>query len=138
MSNIVNMNMFQISKIYVKVHNHSAFLQEEESHTKQECIPVGCVPSAAVAVCWGGGGLPQCMLGYTPLLGLDTPWAWTPPRPGPGHPSLGRPPSYPPPGLGLDTPPGQIPHPIPPRPGPGHSPPVNRMTDRCKNSPIKG
>ena len=22
---------------------------------KQECIPVGCVPSAAVAVCWGGG-----------------------------------------------------------------------------------
>ena len=55
----------------------------------QECIPVGCVPSAAVAVCWGGvsargclpggclpggvclegvcpGGLPKCMLGYTP------------------------------------------------------------------------
>ena len=23
---------------------------------KQECIPVGCVPSAAVAVCWGEGG----------------------------------------------------------------------------------
>ena len=22
---------------------------------KQECIPVGCVPSAVVAVCWGGG-----------------------------------------------------------------------------------
>ena len=22
---------------------------------KQECIPAGCVPSAAVAVCWGGG-----------------------------------------------------------------------------------
>ena len=21
---------------------------------EQECIPVGCVPSAAVAVCWGG------------------------------------------------------------------------------------
>ena len=36
---------------------------------------VGCVPPAAVAVCWGGGCLPQCMLGY-PLglgLGLDTP-----------------------------------------------------------------
>ena len=59
---------------------------------KQECIPVGCVPSAAVAVVGeggdclggvflpgggvcpgrsavllgGGGGLPQCMLGYTP------------------------------------------------------------------------
>ena len=26
--------------------------------TKLECIPVGCVPSAAVAVCWGGGCLP--------------------------------------------------------------------------------
>ena len=25
---------------------------------KQECIPVGCVPSAAVAICWGGGCLP--------------------------------------------------------------------------------
>ena len=24
--------------------------------TKQECIPVGCVPSAAVAVCWGVSG----------------------------------------------------------------------------------
>ena len=22
--------------------------------TKQKCIPVGCVPSAAVAICWGG------------------------------------------------------------------------------------
>ena len=22
----------------------------------QECIPVGCIPSAAVAICWGGGG----------------------------------------------------------------------------------
>ena len=50
---------------------------------KQECFPVGCVPSAAVAVgkyltgsvCpgdvysnmhWVGGCLPQCMLGCTP------------------------------------------------------------------------
>ena len=24
--------------------------------TEQECIPIGCVPSAAVAVCWWGGG----------------------------------------------------------------------------------
>ena len=23
--------------------------------TKQECIPVGCVPSPAEAICWGGG-----------------------------------------------------------------------------------
>ena len=52
-----------------------------KNNTEQECIPVGCVPSAAVAVCWGGcvcswggcllqgvsapgGYLPQCMLGY--------------------------------------------------------------------------
>ena len=30
----------------------------DSQHTKyfeQECIPIGCVPSAAVAVCWGGG-----------------------------------------------------------------------------------
>ena len=26
------------------------------AHLKQECIPVGCVPSATVAVCSGGGG----------------------------------------------------------------------------------
>ena len=45
----------------------------------QECIPVGCVPPAAVAV---GGGLPQCMLGYTPLVvGLETSPGW-----GPGDP----------------------------------------------------
>ena len=54
----------------------------------QECIPVGCVPPAGVAVCWGGC-LPQCMLGYTP-------------GPGPGEP--------PPLGCG----PGDPPH--PPRP----------------------
>ena len=26
---------------------------------KQECIPVGCLPSAAVAVCWGVGDVCQ-------------------------------------------------------------------------------
>ena len=52
---------------------------------KQECIPVGCVPPAA-----GVGCLPQCMLGYPPGVGLETPpgqtpqclpwvWAWRPP-----------------------------------------------------------
>ena len=46
-------------------------------YVKQECIPVGCVPSAAVAVCWGGGfypggvcpgegGVSQHVLGQTP------------------------------------------------------------------------
>ena len=69
-------------------------------YNTQECIPVGCVPSAAVAVCYGGGCLPQCMLGYTPPrprpgdppglgLGLETP-----PMPGPGDPL----------GLGLEMP----------------------------------
>ena len=77
---------------------------------EQECIPVGCVPSAA-------GGLPQCMLGYTPPqvwawrppwvwawrsppdmgletglgVGLETPWVWA---------------WRPPPGVGLESPPG--------------------------------
>ena len=26
----------------------------EKNPSKQECIPAGCVPSTAVAVCWGG------------------------------------------------------------------------------------
>ena len=39
----------------------------------QECIPLGCVPPAVVAI--KGGDLPQCMLGYThPWV-----WAWRPP-----------------------------------------------------------
>ena len=91
---------------------------------KQECIPIGCVPSAAVAICWGMSA--SVHAGIHPLgLGLDTPqaWAWTPPlgrhppEPGDRHP-LGR-------------------HPL--GPGPRHAPgqtppvPVNRMTDRCKN-----
>ena len=34
---------------------------------KQECIPVGCIPPAAVAVCWGGvhAGIPPA-----------SPWMW--------------------------------------------------------------
>ena len=54
----------------------------------QKCIPVGCVPLAAVAVCWGRGCLPQCMLGTPPGCDLDTP------RPDPPTSPLG---------LGLDT-----------------------------------
>ena len=38
----------------------------------QECIPVGCVPPATVAISVGEGGLSQCMLGYTPRV-----WAWS-------------------------------------------------------------
>ena len=53
------------------------FLKTIKKNNKQECIPVGCVPSAAVTARGGGVGggrgmsawgrcLPQCMLGYTP------------------------------------------------------------------------
>ena len=100
---------------------------------KQEYIPVGCVLPTAVAV--GGGGLPQCMLGYNPLGLALTPqvWAWIPPgvglgpRCGPGSPGVvltpqvwawippARPPNIP---LGLD-PPARPPN-LPPGCGPGH------------------
>ena len=46
----------------------------------------------------GGGGLPQCMLGYTPLgVGLETApvWAWRPPGCGSGKPP-GQTPQLPP------------------------------------------
>ena len=40
-----------------------------------------------------GGRLPQCMLGYPPGVGLETPlphvWAWRPPRPDPSTSPLG-------------------------------------------------
>ena len=75
---------------------------------KQECIPVGCVPPAAVAVClWGVGCLPQCRPGSPPprVWALRPPsqqdpsttpqvWAWRPPQSDP---------SIPPPGVGLET-----------------------------------
>ena len=70
---------------------------------QQGCIPVGCIPPAAVAVSWGGGsasvhaeipplgvGLedpPQCEPRDHPWMwAWRTPqvWAWRPPRCGPG------------------------------------------------------
>ena len=98
----------------------------------QECIPVGCAPPAAVAICLGGclsqslpdppnippGSGPR----HPPAVGLDTPGC------GPGHPPprvwVWIPPNLPL-GLGLDTPlvrppnllPGSGPrHPAPPPP----------------------
>ena len=71
--------------------------REFSLHVVQECIPVGCVPSTAVAV-HGKECLPQCMLGYTtprcgpggPLgVGLKTPLGVgleTPPQYEPGDP----------------------------------------------------
>ena len=81
---------------------------------KQECIPVGCVPSAAVAVP-PKGGLPQCMLGYHPSdqapppREQTLPWTKYPPRIDPRE----------------QTPPHQTPQ--------TRHPPVDRMTDTCKN-----
>ena len=82
---------------------------------KQECIPVGCVPPAAVAICWGC--LPRCMLRYTPRsVGLE------PPQCGPGPPGCGLPPPHRcGPGQAPQHPPGSGPR-HPPRPDPQHPP----------------
>ena len=113
-----------------------------EKKTKQECISVGCVPPAAVAVTDGG-----CGPGPDPPQLPPWVWAWT------------RSPSASPLGVGLETPletwkacwnqtpqdqalplgPGppetrHIPKDqAPPAPGTRHPPPVNRITDTLKN-----
>ena len=46
-----------------------------QTFIQQECIPVGCVPSATVAVCFQGGP-------HTPLLEQAPPLEQTPPRAG--------------------------------------------------------
>ena len=35
---------------------------------KQECIPVGCVPSATVAICWGEGGICHGLLLWSSVM----------------------------------------------------------------------
>ena len=134
-------------------------------NSKQECIPVGCVQPAAVAV-WEG--LPQCMLGSPLGVGLETPpprcgpgdlpqlWAWRPPPScGPGNPHPPQPdPSTSPLGVGLETcckacwdttcnaccdttspwRPAARHAGIPPAMHAGiPPPPLNRITDTCKN-----
>ena len=51
-------------------HFHAVF---GKNYSKQECIPVGCVASAAVAVCWVGGVYPGgssvCLVGGLPGTG---------------------------------------------------------------------
>ena len=65
---------------------------------KQECIPVGFVPQAAEAVCWGGGCSASVHAGIHPMgvgletplgVGLETPqvWAWRPPSQTPQPPA---------------------------------------------------
>ena len=79
----------------LRVYSHLWFITREllrELFDKQECIPVGCVPPAVVAVCWGGVGgvcLSACWDIPPPGVGLETPqpypstspwvWAWRPP-----------------------------------------------------------
>ena len=124
-------------------------------YNKRECIPVGCVPPAAVANCWGVSASVQSGI-PTPRCGLGDPPGCEPgdpPRCGPGDPPQAIPLNFPL-GVGLETPPGQIPQ-LPPGCGPGdlqcmlgyHPPPwtetcnawwdttpsPDRMTDTCKN-----
>ena len=92
-------------------------MRKNEISIKQECILVGCVPSAAVAVSWGclpspGGVLPSggCfLLGVLPSQGVSAPR---------GSASRGV---SAPGGGGI------------PACTEADTPSVNRMTDRCKN-----
>ena len=117
---------------------------------KQECIPVGCVPPAAVAVL---GRSPPGTPGtrhprdQAPPRTMHLPGTRQPPRtrhplrtrhpPGPGTPGPGNSsPGTPLPGTRhpLDQATPRTRHPLrdqaPPR---TRYPPVNRMTNRCKN-----
>ena len=119
-------------------------LQVVTAVKEQECIPVGCVPPAAVAVCWGGVCLSACWdnslgVGLETALGvgLETPqvWAWRhPPKPDPSmFPWVWawRPARH----AGIPPPWRPARHAgIPPAMHAGIPPPyVNRITDTCKN-----
>ena len=74
-------NIFFIRKLNVFLDSswsnqgHLSPRRTIEISSKQECIAVGCIPPAVVAV---GGGLRQCMLWYTPLgvaLEKTPPWS---------------------------------------------------------------
>ena len=115
-----NFIMFVYEKIFLKFGQN--FLSNQrlkkfliDNHYKticeQECIPVGCVPTAAVA---GAGGLHQ------PPPGSCTPWTRHPP--GPCTPRTRHVPDP------RDHAPPWTRHP------PDQAPlPVDRMTDTCKN-----
>ena len=101
---------WSMSRWYASYWNAFLFMQ---IYGQQECIPVGCIPPAAVAI---RGGSPP-----------GTPLEQIPPRTRhPPFPADQAPPwdQAPPPRADTPTPP----------PGPGTSPPpVNRITDACKN-----
>ena len=73
----------------------SFILSSSKKFRGKECIPVGCVPNAAVAVYWGDICLSACWV-----------WAWTPlPEARPLNFSLGCGPGDPPQGQTLQLPP---------------------------------
>ena len=105
-------------------YNQHCENKKQLMNNQQECIPVGCVPPTAVAVCWGGvsasvhaGIHPLARPPNLPLgVGLQTP---PPPRPDPSTSSLGvgletmaRLLNFPP-GCGPGDPPTQTPQPAP-------------------------
>ena len=93
-----------------------------QTFIQQECIPVGCVPSATVAVCFQGGP-------HTPLLEQAPPLEQTPPQS--RHPLEQAPPwSRPPPGA---DPPAARHAGIPLAMHAGIAPAMDRMTDMRKN-----
>ena len=117
---------------------------------QRECIPVGCVPSAAVVV--GGGVCPGGCLPHMPLSSIY-PWRWCLPRvvsvthtpdPESARGCLPRDGCLP---GGWQTPPtqcmlGYSPLPCPVHAGIhttptqcmlGYTPPLDRMTDACEN-----
>ena len=117
---------------YAKKIRHFAV---EQKQTRQECIPVGCVPSAAVAVCWEGGICPR---GVCPGGGVCLPRGWC--LPGRGVSAQGE--GCVCPGGGMSAQGvvsagegGCLPRGVYlPRGCLADTPhPVNRMTDRCKN-----
>ena len=91
------------------------FLQAMPTYFRQECIPVGCIPPTAVAVCWGGVSASVHAGIHTPRCGPGDPtsqtpqpppwvWAWWPPWPDPStspwfwawRPPSARPINFPP------------------------------------------
>ena len=78
-------NLSVSKSVSVSAFRCSAVSTNRKRKIKQECIPVGCVPPAAVVVCWGVSA--SVHAGIPPACGPgDPPWVWAcwrPPRPDP-------------------------------------------------------
>ena len=122
------------------IYNMQCFIKlklHDAVQLKQECIPVGCVPSAAVAVSPGGGGAcpDQARPGPGTLPGPGTPWTRHPlpgtTSPGADPPAAGIPPTRHP--LWEQTPPVARHAGIPPAMHAGIARPPRGQTHTCKN-----